>query len=89
MSAPRQTNVERLAGGIYYALLFIGIFIALVFVLDRAGFMLGRDSTDGERVRSGMRLHIDAATGCEYLSVQGGLFPRLDSHGRVSCGNGT
>lgn len=41
-----------------------------------------RDSTDGA-TRSGMRPHVDAATGCEYLSAPGGgITPRLDSDGR-------
>ncbi len=43
-----------------------------------------RDSTDGED-RSGMVPHIDARTGCEYLSVPGGgITPRMD-HGEQIC----
>lgn len=48
----------------------------------------GRDSTDGEK-RSGMRLHTDALTGCQYLSVPGaGLTPRLDSEAFPICAGG-
>ena len=58
-----------------------GIFIVvstLVVLLP-----LGRDNTDpGWPGRSGMRLHIDAATGCEYLSNPGGgITPRVNSKG--------
>lgn len=46
------------------------------------------DSTDepgGQR--SGMRLHTDSLTGCQYLSIPlGGLTPRVDGAGRhVGC----
>lgn len=42
-----------------------------------------RDSTDPPGGRSGMALHIDHATGCEYLSKsRGGITPRLDGQGR-------
>lgn len=40
-----------------------------------------RDSTDPANGRSGLRLMIDNATGCEYLSAGffGGITPRMDS----------
>ena len=49
-------------------------------------FEVGRDSTDGKN-RSGMRLHVDNETGCEYLSaVGGGIAPRLDANGlQMGC----
>jgi len=40
-----------------------------------------RDNTDGD-TRSGMTLHTDAATGCEYLSTKGGMTPRLTASGQ-------
>ena len=43
------------------------------------------DSTDGSE-RSGLALHTDAKTGCQYLSTaQGGITPRLDSNGKHVC----
>lgn len=40
-----------------------------------------KDDTDGID-RSGMRLHTDASTGCEYLSTpNGGVTPRLNKDG--------
>lgn len=44
----------------------------------------GRDNTDGED-RSGMRLHVDAMTGCNYLSVNGAITLRLDINGNHIC----
>lgn len=42
-----------------------------------------RDDTDPPDGRSGMRLHVDHATGCQYLSIaMGSLSPRLDGQGR-------
>lgn len=45
------------------------------------------DSTDESRWgRSGLRLHVDALTGCHYLSTMfGGPTPRLDSEGKQIC----
>lgn len=45
------------------------------------------DSTDrGRWSRSGLRLHVDAATGCHYVSTMfGGPTPRLDANGGQIC----
>lgn len=45
------------------------------------------DSTDySTSDRSGLKLHTDAMTGCQYLSTSGGgITPRLDSQGRQIC----
>ena len=41
-----------------------------------------RDTTDPPVGRSELRLRVDYATGCEYLSTAfGGLTPRVDGHG--------
>lgn len=48
-------------------------------------FKVGWDSTDGES-RSGLGLHTDNFTGCQYLSSpHGGLVPRFDSTGKHIC----
>ena len=45
----------------------------------------GRDNTDGE-TRSGMGLHIDALTGCHYLSKgKSSLLQRNDKNGNHIC----
>lgn len=47
-----------------------------------------RDSTDGVE-RSGMKIHIDAQTGCQYLSVKGGgVTPRINPNGQPICKKG-
>lgn len=43
-----------------------------------------RDDTDPPSGRSGMGLHTDARTGCQYLS-RAGLTPRLDATGKHIC----
>jgi hypothetical protein len=45
-----------------------------------------RDSSDFPDRRSDMRIHIDARTGCHYLSVRrAGITPRLDKYGKQIC----
>ena len=43
-----------------------------------------RGSTDGKK-RSGMMLHVDAMTGCQYLSTRGGMVQRVDANGKHIC----
>ena len=58
----------------------IGLFISTVFCWYMGKF--DRDSTDGID-RSNMSLHVDALTGCNYLSgANGGLTPRISSNGQ-------
>lgn len=62
--------------------------LLILLTLVVLGMCSPRDDTDepgGER--SGMSLHTDAMTGCQYLSVTlGGLTPRVDRAGRhVGC----
>lgn len=61
--------------------------VAFVFLLILVlnFFKVGWDSTDGES-RSGLGLHTDNLTGCQYLSsTRGGLVPRVDSNGTHIC----
>lgn len=45
------------------------------------------DSTDNPPNRSGMEIHVDHLTGCEYLEGGlGGLTPRLNRNGKPMCG---
>lgn len=66
----------------------IGIMILVGVALSTAiGFISGdfdKDSTDGQE-RSGLKLHRDQLTGCEYLStLKGSLYPRLTGDGSQS-----
>lgn len=66
-------------------LLAIGGFLAALLYTCQS-LVLPYDSTDGEGQRSGMSLHTDALTGCQYLSrLLGGLTPRLDRSGQQVC----
>lgn len=48
-------------------------------------FEIGWDSTDG-KARSGLGLHTDNLTGCQYLSSPyGGLTPRVDKDSTHIC----
>jgi hypothetical protein len=48
-----------------------------------------KDDTDPPDGRSGMSLHTDALTGCQYLAVPfSGMTPRLDGSGRHVCWGG-
>ena len=56
--------------------------------LARGVFGLGLDATDaGTWNRSGLRLHMDYGTGCQYVSTAGGgLSPRINADGSPICG---
>jgi hypothetical protein len=65
--------------------LFRIVIFVFLLILVLNFFKVGWDSTDGES-RSGLGLHTDNLTGCQYLSSsRGGLIPRLDSDGTHIC----
>ena len=73
----------------------IGSFFMIVVMIY--GFMsfftwalgIGKDSTDSNSGRSGMRLYIDNKTGCHYLGeFFGNLTPRLNADGKQICVGG-
>lgn len=61
------------------------VMLGLVFYFLMMVFDIGKDDTDGEK-RSGMKPMIDAKTGCQYLTANGGITPRLDKTGKQICG---
>ena len=81
----RPSNVEKLAGTLR---LLVNVAMVLAGI-HFAGSMLGvgMDDTDVSATkRSGMRLHTDALTGCQYLAANGGgITPRLDASGKHIC----
>ena len=59
--------------------------ILLVLAFNLATGKFDKDDSDGEK-RSGLRLHTDALTGCQYFSSSsGGVVPRMDANGRQVC----
>lgn len=82
---------EQIAVGVFRALKDFTLYIAMIFVVGMiVGRVInatswGRDDSDGEE-RSGLRVHTDALTGCQYLATRGGgITPRLDTQGRHIC----
>lgn len=66
----------------------LAVFVLILCCIQVAWWYLpiGRDNSDGQ-IRSGMRVHVDNLTGCEYLSVpSGGITPRVDASGKQICG---
>lgn len=72
----------RFAIGIsWYFLLFVcvGWVISLIDGTNH-------DSTDGPGQHSGVELHTDHLTGCQYVATAGGgIYPRLDQTGKPMC----
>lgn len=67
--------------------LFKFVMLVWIVVLLLDYFHVGWDSTDGDE-RSGLKLHIDNLTGCQYLSTsRGGITPRLDKNAKQICTN--
>lgn len=68
--------LQKLSDAAGWALFFV-IFVTLV------GACTPKDDTDPPEGRSGMSLHTDHLTGCQYLSKPlGGITPRVDGRGR-------
>lgn len=60
--------------------------LALILLIGTFSAWRPKDTTDPPDGRSGMGLHTDHETGCQYLShPRGGLTPRLDSTGKHIC----
>lgn len=65
---------------------FIATMLALIIVINIYNIIQPRDSTDSNSTRSGLDLHVDAKTGCHYLSTaRGGITPRYDRNGTHIC----
>jgi hypothetical protein len=65
----------------FWMLMLITAIIALAI-----SYLSPRDSTDYPDSRSNMELHIDAKTGCHYLSTKyGGIIKRTDKKGKHIC----
>lgn len=84
---------ENFARPIFVAFGVITLLAVFSAEMDAALFRaygFGADSTDSSSARSGMALHRDAETGCEYLaSPWGGITPRLRASGDHMCKGAT
>ena len=61
----------------------IGMILVITWVLNTMGLMVDDSDLNGFN-RSGLRVHTDHKTGCQYLSaVFGGVTPRVDLAGRI------
>ncbi len=80
-------HTEKFFDFAYRAIIISLIIYVLSGALSIGGFV--RDNTDNPEswLPSGMRLHKDNLTGCEYLGGKnGGLTPRLNKDGeQVGC----
>jgi len=71
----------------FKTLLFIGILALTIWLVDE---FTPYDETDNKplKIRSGLSVHTDYGTGCQYLSrgYFSGLIPRMDGAGdHVGC----
>lgn len=80
MNTTKQLGHDFISGAIHYVLrvLLIWAVLLIIYACARNIFGWGLDSTDIDGWhRSGLRVHIDAKTGIEYLSDgRGGLIRR-------------
>lgn len=66
-----------------YKILMIGVIVFILIDILNGG--LDKDDTDSDSGRSGMILHVDNKTGCQYLSTSGGIIKRTDMEGNHIC----
>ena len=65
--------------------LILVVTVSIIIQLCWSYLPIQRDNSDGN-TRSGVSVHVDALTGCEYLGgMHGGLTPRLDINGLQIC----
>lgn len=79
---------KGIKAGVTQAIKLAVIWIAAaLFAISALSWCQPTDSTDYSRAdRSGLKLHTDAMTGCQYLSTSGGgITPRLNNQGHYVC----
>ena len=59
----------------------VGFGLLFLFLVIQWVFALGKDATDPPHGRSGMRLHTDHETGCQYLSIRPRRIQRIHHAG--------
>lgn len=74
---------EKIKNDIFW---FLVIYLIVSWPIEWVQVKYFADDTDGPDKISQMRPHVDALTGCQYLSVAGGgITPRMDEHGKQIC----
>ena len=70
-----------------YIIKNLAALLVIMFCIIQAITLLSpTDNSDKSRLnRSGLIIHTDALTGCQYLSKNGNLVPRLDAQGKQVC----
>lgn len=80
-----MSEVEKLARMLRVLIDIVGVFVVFVGVASLLGYGLD-DSDKSATKRSGLKLHTDYLTGCQYFSSpNGGLVKRLDRDGVHIC----
>lgn len=81
-----MSHVEKLAKDLR-SLFWLLIFVTAGLSISQVVFGLGMDDSDASAWnRSGLKLHTDHLTGCQYFQApNGGLTPRLDATGGHIC----
>lgn len=81
-----MSEVEKLAQMLRRALILLGFVTFVISVSSMMGS--GMDNSDASPMnRSGLKLHTDNLTGCQYFSRDGALIQRVDRDGRHICTN--
>lgn len=81
-----MSEVEKLAQILRRALILLGFISCAISVAGMLGS--GMDNSDVSPMnRSGLKLHTDNLTGCQYFSRDGALIQRVDRDGRHICTN--
>lgn len=81
-----MSEVEKLAQILRRALILLGFVSCAISVASMFGS--GIDNSDVSPMnRSGLRLHTDNLTGCQYFSRDGALIQRVDRDWRHICTN--
>lgn len=79
-----MTNAGKKVVNYFGIMIFAGMVLSTGYQLATGGF--DRDDTDGSE-RSGLKLHTDHGTGCQYLStIGGGITPRVSADGATHYG---
>ena len=81
-----MSNVEKLATDLRF-LLWLFLFLTATLTITQLLLGIGMDDSDASSWnRSGLKLHTDHLTGCQYFQApNGGLLARLDASGKHVC----
>lgn len=85
--ASKKLMADAVFYGITKAVAWICASIIVLGLIESIVGYPQKDDTDPSGGRSGLKIHTDSGTGCQYLSVSGcGVTPRLSADGHPICG---